>query len=70
MDPLINVLFVVIWFLPVEVKLIESFRFYGGDNYEYEIFSILSSALGWANFLLPENVIAIIILLRVLAKMS
>ena len=70
MDLLINVLFVIIWFLPVEVKLIESFRLYEGDDYEYEIFSILSSGLGWANVILPEKVIAIIILLRNLARMS
>ena len=31
MDPLINVLFVIICLLPVEVKLIESFRFCEGD---------------------------------------
>ena len=36
-------LFVIISFLLVEVKLIESFRLCEGDDYEYEIFSILSS---------------------------
>ena len=70
MDLLINVLFVIIWFLPVEVKLIESFRLCEGDDYEYEIFSILTSGLGWANVILPEKVIAAIILLRNLARMS
>ena len=39
-------LFVIISFLLVEVKLIESFRFCEGDDYEYEIFSIRSSGLG------------------------
>ena len=63
-------LFVIIWFLLVEVKLIESFRFWDRDDFEYEIFSILSSALEWANVILAENVIGVMILPRNLARMS
>ena len=32
--------------------LIESFRFWDEDDYEYEIFSVLSSASAWANVIL------------------
>ena len=32
--------------------ILESFRFWDEDDYEYEIFSILSSALAWTNVIL------------------
>ena len=49
---------------------LESFRFYEDDDYENEIFSILSSAFAWTSDILAENVIAFAISLRVLARMS
>ena len=30
-----------------ELRSIENFRFWDGDDYEYEIFPVLSSALSW-----------------------
>ena len=45
----------------------ESFRFGDEDDNEYEIFSELS-ALTWTNAILAGNVIAVVILPRVLAK--
>ena len=46
---------------------IESFRFYDENDYEYEIFLVLTRAVG---SLWRENVVAVVILLRVLARVS
>ena len=35
--------------------LIESFRFWDEDDYDYQIFSILSSAHAWASVILAEK---------------
>ena len=51
----------------VNWQWIESFRFGDEDDNEYEIFSELS-ALTWTNAILAGNVIAVVILPRVLAK--
>ena len=40
------------------------------DHYEYEIFSILSIADAWTSLILAGNGITIVILLRVLARIS
>ena len=47
--------------------LIESFRLEEEEDYEYEIFLILSCARAWTS---GENVIAFVILQRVLATMQ
>ena len=46
------------------------FRFSDKDDYRNEIFAILSSGRLRTNVILAGNVIVIIILLRVLARMS
>ena len=43
---------------------LETFRFWEEDDYEVEIFSILSSARAWTSVIFAGNVIAVVILLR------
>ena len=49
---------------------LESFRFWDEDDYEYEIFSILSIADAWTSVILAGIVIVVVILPRVLARIS
>ena len=51
-------------------RLLESFRFSDEDDYEYEIFSILINAHAEPASFWRENVIAVVIMLRFLARMS
>ena len=38
-----------------DCKILDSFRFWDEDDYEYEIFSVRSSALAWANVILARK---------------
>ena len=47
----------------VFISLLETFRFYDENDYEYEIFAIVSSARALAASFWRENVVAAVILL-------
>ena len=47
---------------------VESFRFEGEHDWEYEIFLILSSARAWTSVIRQKNVIAVVILQRVFSS--
>ena len=49
---------------------IETFRFWEEYDYEYEIFSMVSSARAWAGVIWAGKRVAVVIPLRVLARVS
>ena len=52
------------------LNYLETFRLWDENDYEYEIFSKVSSARALGSVILEGNVVAVIILLRVLARVS
>ena len=52
------------------LNYLETFRLWNENNYEYEIFSKVSSARALGSVILAGNVVAVVILLRVLARVS